>query len=111
MSAVLAQSYGYRLADAMESTAGDDETIASWAKGVRKLAAQVDRLRPRPGRKTVHLTNAQLDAAMAGLDCYLQAGTYEECLIVFGTPQGVKAAERARDEMRAARYRSHARQP
>lgn len=58
--------------------------------------------------KNKPLTRAQAAAAVTALDSYLLAGTYEECLVAFGSAQGVKAAENARDKLVHIAYKPRA---
>jgi len=47
----------------------------------------------------VDLTPAQASAAVAALDSYLLAGTEDECVAIFGSPQGTGAAARAKEKL------------
>jgi hypothetical protein len=51
---------------------------------------------------TIDLTPGQLRAVFAALDSYVNAGSYEECRVVFGSEPGVRAAENALQKVRAA---------
>lgn len=53
----------------------------------------------------VELTEAQAVACLSALGAYLSAGSYDECLTVFGSAQGIKAAERAFEKLRPVAYR------
>ena len=48
------------------------------------------------------LTPAQVRALVAAVDSYLNAGTMDECITIFGSAQGVEAAARASDELKRA---------
>lgn len=102
--AVIEQSYAHRLADAMQATGADDETIVSWSRNVRRLADELERLRPKRGRKVAQLTDAQLDAALQALNHVIDAADYNEQVEFFGSPSAVRTAVRAQDELRRARY-------
>ena len=48
----------------------------------------------------IDITGPQAIAAMRALESYLQAGTYEECLVIFGSPKGFEAAVNMNDKLR-----------
>jgi hypothetical protein len=54
----------------------------------------------------VDLTEAQAKVAVQALDSYLMAGSWEECVAIFGSAGGVEAARRARDKLTPVGYAS-----
>lgn len=54
-------------------------------------------------RALVDLTPGELRATFFALDSYLNAGTYDEQLSIFGSPPGVRAAFRAFEKINGAR--------
>jgi hypothetical protein len=51
------------------------------------------------------LTKPQAEALMSAVNLYLDAADYEEQVAVFGSPQGIRAAERAQNALAAAIYK------
>lgn len=55
---------------------------------------------PKPKPITITLTDAERRAIIRALGNWLDSGDYRECLQLWGSAQGVKAAERAMAKLR-----------
>jgi hypothetical protein len=51
------------------------------------------------GHAVVELTKGELLAVFSALDSYLNAGTVEECRVIFGSHAGTRAASRAQEKV------------
>lgn len=59
---------------------------------------------------TVEVTGPQAHAAIAALDSYLQAGSWDEQLVIFGSASGIRAAYNVREKLTPTAVKHYRRQ-